>query len=91
MSEDVAITTPDKLCAYLKEGKPSEATHSEEVPQVSVAVVRVNGRLYAFSAKGLLQVAKVKSITQVPGCAGVVAGLASVGGEIVGVVDASEC
>jgi chemotaxis signal transduction protein len=89
MSEVDAITTPDELCAYLKEGKPSEAADGEEVPHVSVAVVEVNGRSYAFCADGLSQVAKVTSIAQVPGCASVIAGLASVGGEIIGVVVAS--
>lgn len=89
MSEVGAIATPDELSAYL-EDKPSQATGGQEVPHVSVAVVRVHGRHYAFSAKGLSQVAKVKSIAKVPGCASVIAGLASVGGEIVGVVDTCE-
>jgi len=89
MSGVGAINTPDELSAYLKD-KPSEDADGAEVPHVSVAVVRVNGRPYAFSAQSLLQVAKVTSIAKVPGCASVIAGLASVGGEIVGVVDTSE-
>lgn len=90
MSDDHVITTPDELDAYLKDRESSGQVQCEEVPRVSVAVVRVNGRLCALSAEGLKQVFRATSIAPVPGCARVIAGLASVGGTIIGVVDTSE-